>query len=362
MEGGGKMTDTPWQADGGGIGRRQLLGLGGAVALGTVGGVLQFGSESRPSPREAAVAYVSALDAGDRQRANELIAANGELEPWTAEAFEWVRAFDVALVGFRVVTRTPRSTVADLGVSISGNERRLRYRFRKLEDAWSVWAAPDGLRSGPEASDPVAPRSSAEAYVAAIDAGDRRRANELVADDGALEPWSEREFEWVPAFDIQYAGAEIETRTGDSATASIDLVISGTRERLRYRLREVDDEWRLWAALDGLRSAALGPSTPRAVATAYVSALDAGDRQRANELIAPDGPLDPWSEREFEWVPAFDVGLVRFEPLERRDRQVVADLTMTVGGNEGAVRYTFRRADPTGWRVWEALDGLRRRT
>ena len=111
-----------------------------------------------------------------------------------------------------------------------------------------------------------------------------------------------------------------------------------------------------------LRSDAGSSSSPRETAVAYVSALDAGDRRRANELIADDGELDPWSEREFEWVPAFDIGLARFEPVDRRDGRVVADLAVTVDGNESVVRYEFRWLGPTGWRVYEAPDGLRVRT
>ena len=249
------MTDIPWRADGDGVERRTFLGVGGAVALGPIGRVLRSDAGSSSSPRETAVAYVSALDAGDR-----------------------------------------------------------------------------------------------------------RRANELIADDGELDSWSEREFKWVPAFDVRYAGAEIGDRTDDGATASIDIVISGKKQQLRYRLREVDGEWQFWAALDGLRPEEEDVSTPRAAANTYVMALDAGDRQRANELIADDGELDSWSEREFEWVPAFDIGLARFEPVDRRDGRVVADLAVTVDGDESVVRYEFRWLGPTGWRVCKAPDGLRVRT
>ncbi len=48
--------------------------------------------------------------------------------------------------------------------------------------------------------------------------------------------------------------------------------------------------------------------------------------------------------------------------VERRDGRVTADLAVTVDGNEGVVRYGFRRAGPTGWRVWDAPAGLRDRT
>ena len=82
---------------------------------------------------------------------------------------------------------------------------------------------------------------------------------------------------------------------------------------------------------------------PADIARAYIEALDAGNRTMANELIAPGGKLTPWSQPEFDWVDSFDIDYVGFETVEQRKENAIADITVTIAGNSGTVRYRFRK-------------------
>jgi len=101
------------------------------------------------------------------------------------------------------------------------------------------------------------------------------------------------------------------------------------------------------------------PSSPADAAAAYVAAFDADDRAAANELIADDGPLDPWSRREFDWVDAFDVRLVGFDAVRRRDASVTAELDVALAGTTERLTYELRRGDGGEWRLWRSPAGLR---
>jgi hypothetical protein len=352
--------------------RRDAVRAAGVLALpvgaGTAAGRAQTrrstddsgsGSEAdRSSPAAVARAYVAALDAGNRAAANELIAADGPLEPWSSQAFRWVGGFDIGFVDFRVVDDTGRDVVADLDVRIAGTDGTVRYRFRETEAGWHLWAAVDGLRTDAAAAAPESgPAETVEAYVAALDAGNRAAANAAIAAEGDLAPWSRREFAWVGAFEFSFVDFRTVARRGDEVVGEVTLTVAGAERTLRYRVRETDAGWRLWAAPDGLRSDA--SAGPAAAVEAYVAALDAGDRAAANELIATDGDLDPWSRRTFEWVEAFDLRVVATEVQRRGAAAATVEADVRLADRTERLTYDLRRAETGDWRVWRSPDGLR---
>lgn len=139
---------------------------------------------------------------------------------------------------------------------------------------------------------------TAQAYIKALDAGNRQAVNKLIASHGDLDQWSRQEFAWVDSFEFEYLGCEtVEQHTG-SVMTDIKLRIAENSDTIRYRFRETKAGWMIWEAIDGLRSASAHPpeTDAKAVAEAYVAALDA----RVNELIAAAGELSPWSSQGFD--------------------------------------------------------------
>jgi hypothetical protein len=307
----------------------------------------------RSSPAAVGRAYVAALDAGNRAAANELIAADGPLEPWSRRAFDWVGGFDIEFVDFRVVDESGRGVVADIDVTVAGADGTVRYRFRETDDGWHLWAAVEGLRTDVGSG----PAEAAAAYVAALDAGNRAAANELIAADGDLAPWTRREFGWVAAFEFEFVGFRTVERRGKEVVGDVTLTVAGTERTLRYRVRETDDGWHLWAGPDGLRADAT--AGPAATVEAYVAALNAGDRAAANELIATDGDLAPWTREAFEWVDAFDVRLAAVEVGQRRNASATVDAEVTLADRTERLRYDLRRVDAGDWLLWRSPAGLR---
>jgi len=230
------------------------------------------------------------------------------------------------------------------------------------------------------------PQATAEAYIEALDAGDRDAANDLIATEGPLDPWSTTEFDWVGAFDFEFIETETPERSlrdttgqialsargfeirlvafepieesGDSVIADITISIAGNTDTVRYQFRKIEDEWLIWAAIDGLRSDTAANTTPESTARTYVKALDAGDRDAVNDLIAAEGTLDTWSSSEFDWVGAFDFEFVGFEAYDEDDDNVLGDVTMTIDGNTRTVEFEFRRIEGE-WLVWESDGSLR---
>jgi hypothetical protein len=349
-----------------GLSRRHLLAVTTGTMLFPVGHTAASAPESdrtrdtppeQNQPGDTARAYIEALDAGNRTMANELIAPGGKLDPWSRQEFNWVDSFDIDYVGFETVEQHKESAIADITVTVAGNSGTVRYRFRKTESGWMIWEAIDGFRS--TQTPQTNAEAVAEAYVAALDAGNRGAVNELIADDGELSAWSSREFGWVGAFDFEFVSftAVRTDADGDEVIGDIEIEIGGERETVRYRFRETSaGSVELWASIGGLRTS--GKVSAEAAAEAYVAALDDGDKEKANGLIADGGQLEPWSDQDLEWVQAFPIELVDFAVTERQGDSVVAELTIRLADATEPVTYEFRRVE-NGWKLWAGLGGIR---
>lgn len=316
-------------------------------------------SHDRSSPAATAQAYVSALNAGDREAANALIAESGDLDTWDQREFGWVGAFEFEFVGFQTVSEEEHGVIGEVVLTIDGNEGTVRYRFRELNSGdWKLWESVDGLRFESEGTATV--EEAAQSYVAALDDSDRERANELIAETGELAPWGSRAFDWVGAFEFELVEFRTVSTTDRETTGEIDLTIGGNEETVRYRFRNVGDGgWKLWESVDGLRFERNGAATAEEAAQSYFSAVDVCDRDTAHELLAESGELDTWGEMEIAWYGTFDVTLLEFEPIEQSEESVTATLEIDVGNAVDEFEYEFRLVDGEGWKVWDAADGIR---
>jgi hypothetical protein len=203
------------------------------------------------------------------------------------------------------------------------------------------------------------PEAVARAYIEALDAGDRRMANELIATHGNLDHWSRQEFTWVDSFEIDYIGFETVEQRDGCVLADVELTIAGNSGTVRYRFREVESEWLVWEAVDGLRSEQELTTNAQAVAEAYVTALDAGNRGAVNELIADAGELSKWSSREFGWVGAFNFEFISFTTVRTDETEVTGDIELEIAGDRETVRYRFREATDGSIELWAPVGGLR---
>jgi hypothetical protein len=98
------------------------------------------------SARAAGNAYVRALDNADREETNSLIAESGQVEPWSAQDFNWVRAFSIELVDFEVTKRQKDSVIADLTLQIDDSTGSVTYEFRHVNGGWKLWRGIRGIR------------------------------------------------------------------------------------------------------------------------------------------------------------------------------------------------------------------------
>jgi hypothetical protein len=203
------------------------------------------------------------------------------------------------------------------------------------------------------------PEDVARAYIEALDAGNRTMANGFIASQGELEPWSRQEFVWVDSFDIEYVGFETVKQRIDSSIGDITVSIAENNDTVRYRFRERETGWMIWEAFDGLRSPQKLQTDAKAVAEAYVTALDAGNRGVANELIADNGELSTWSSEEFDWVSAFDFEFISFTTVRTDEEEVTGDIDIEVAGQRETVRYQFRETNAGSVELWASIGGLR---
>jgi hypothetical protein len=82
---------------------------------------------------------------------------------------------------------------------------------------------------------------------------ERERTNDLIADAGQLEPWSDHDFEWAQVFSIELVDFETVRRQEDSVIVELTVQIADTTEPVTYEFRRVENGWKLWEGLAGIR-------------------------------------------------------------------------------------------------------------
>ena len=82
------------------------------------------------SARAVGNAYVTALNNADREKTKSFISKQGQVKPWSAQDFKWMRAFSIELVNFEVTKRQGNSVIADLTLQIDDSAGSVMYEFR----------------------------------------------------------------------------------------------------------------------------------------------------------------------------------------------------------------------------------------
>ena len=95
-------------------------------------------------------------------------------------------------------------------------------------------------------------------------------------------------------------------------------------------------------------------------AEGFVSAMDSGDHEAVNEMIADDGEMDEWEPADAAVMEEMDVEMTEFELLEEEDERAEVDMTIRMTNDMTdavTVTYELRQIDGE-WKFWEAIDGL----
>lgn len=159
-------------------------------------------------------------------------------------------AFEFEFVNFDAVRTDDTKVITDIDIAIDDNKETTRYQFRETAAGnIELWAAIGGLRT----TGKISPEAAADAYVAVLDHGAKKKANDLIADAGPLDPWSSQDLQWVRTFAIDLVNFEIIRRQDDSAVARLPVRLSGATEPVIYEFRRVDDGWKLWTEIEGIR-------------------------------------------------------------------------------------------------------------
>jgi hypothetical protein len=202
------------------------------------------------SAEAVAETYITALDAGNRGAVNELLAADGQLSKWSSREFGWVNAFNFQFQDFKPVRTTGNEVIGDIEFAIDGNEETVRYVFQEANTGRvKLYAAINGIRTTGETS----AESTAEAYIAALDDGNRGRVNDLIGDQGALDPWSTQDFRWVQAFSLELTDFESIQQEDDVVVADLLVRLDDSTSPVRYEFRQVDTRWKVWKGIEPIR-------------------------------------------------------------------------------------------------------------
>lgn len=142
-DGPGGQTRHRRPAGGGGLSRRHLLAGGGALALAAGGWVLFTQVLGESGPAAVVEEFVTALDAGNVERANALWhpdSPEGPVSDAAAERFD-----DATITGLqaRVVRQSEDEAVVEvsftIGAGADARDRSFRLLLRTYEGEWRIW-------------------------------------------------------------------------------------------------------------------------------------------------------------------------------------------------------------------------------
>jgi flagellin FlaB len=123
--------------------RRFLLGGAGVAAL-AAGGWYVFLRDDDPGGLEGtAQAFVTAVDNGNRERVNELIADEGEMDSWSAEDRSYAAENSYEMTDFAVVERDGDVAKVDITMRVSDGQvtetTTVRYELHRIDGEWKFW-------------------------------------------------------------------------------------------------------------------------------------------------------------------------------------------------------------------------------
>lgn len=123
-----------------------------------------------------------------------------------------------------------------------------------------------GLLGGTDDRDD--PEAVVREFVAAMDEGDRKTANDLIHGDSPEGEVSEAEAERTAELEVTLEGTELLEENDDTARVRVELTLSdGTNTQTReliYELRTEDGDWKIW---DESSAGSAEPDPPQAGAS-----------------------------------------------------------------------------------------------
>ena len=96
------------------------------------------------------------------------------------------------------------------------------------------------------------------------------------------------------------------------------------------------------------------------VAEEFVSAMDDGDHETVNDLIADDGEMDKWEPADAAVLEEYDVEHTNFEIVEEDDDRAEVHMTIRTTNDVTdafTVTYELRQVDGE-WKFWKGIEGL----
>lgn len=94
------------------------------------------------------------------------------------------------------------------------------------------------------------PEDVVEEFVDRIDDGDHNGVNELIADDGEMDPWTAEDAAFLEAVDVELTNLEIDEESDSQVFAATTIRMEHgdtlETETTEYELRDVDGDWRFW--------------------------------------------------------------------------------------------------------------------
>ena len=100
----------------------------------------------------------------------------------------------------------------------------------------------------------------------------------------------------------------------------------------------------------------LGEDEPAEAVEAYVDALDDGDADAANEMLHPDGEMEPVTDVDLAALEEFDLRVEGAETIEEDDDRAVVEFELALShpefGDVPSVGEMELRTDEGEWRIW----------
>lgn len=112
-----------------------------------------------------------------------------------------------------------------------------------------------GCLGGNDGPDFDSPEAAAEVYLDAIDEGNVEEINNAIADEGPIQPWTDRDTEGISQFEITLNEFAVTGERTRIVTAELQITFQGRSATLVCEIAEINpDEWKIWNDIDGLRS------------------------------------------------------------------------------------------------------------
>lgn len=124
--------------------RRACLGAGATIVTGFLAGCLGDNGGDSSEIEQRVEEFVAAIDEGDEDRVNGMIAREGETDPWRVDQRARMGGIDLAVERIELLEESgDRATVA-VTTSITGQTgfaetEHTEYELRSIDGEWKVW-------------------------------------------------------------------------------------------------------------------------------------------------------------------------------------------------------------------------------